>query len=79
MKLTILYFARLKEAAGTDFQSLETACSTVEELYAALAREQQFGLPFDQIRAAVNETFCDGSTLLKDGDVVAFMPPMSGG
>jgi molybdopterin converting factor subunit 1 len=30
-------------------------------------------------RAAVNEEYVPAETVLKDGDVVAFIPPMSGG
>jgi molybdopterin synthase sulfur carrier subunit len=31
------------------------------------------------VRVAVNEEFCGNDTVLSDGDVVAFIPPVSGG
>lgn len=79
MKLTILYFARLKTQAATDSEVIETELDRVDDVYRFLQRERGLELSFNEIRAARNEHFCDGSTLLKDGDVVAFMPPMSGG
>ncbi len=33
----------------------------------------------DSVRFAVNEQFADMSQLLQDGDVVALIPPVSGG
>ena len=79
MKITLLYFARLKAGAGVGSETIETDCSTVEALYLERQRAHGLDLPFAQIRAAVNESFCEGKTRLKAGDVVAFMPPMSGG
>lgn len=79
MKVTILYFARLKAMAHVDCETVETPPVTVEELYKERQQAHGLDLPFGQIRAAVNESFCGGETLLGDGDVVAFMPPMSGG
>lgn len=79
MNVTILYFARLKAEAHVDRETVETDAVTVEELYQNRQQAHGLDLPFSQLRAAVNESFCEGGTELRDGDVVAFMPPMSGG
>ena len=79
MKVTVLYFARLKATSGIPFEEVETDCQTVGELYQFLGLDGPTGMPRDQVKPAINEVFCDYNSNLKDGDVVAFMPPMSGG
>ena len=44
------------------------------------------GAPFDAalargraLRAALNQTLCEESAVLKDGDELAFFPPVTGG
>ena len=79
MKITVLYFARLKAERGAPKEEVETRCRTVGELYDSLGLGGPAGMPRDQVKPAVNEKFCTFETELNDGDVVAFMPPMSGG
>ena len=74
-------FARLREQAGTDDESLELpAGSTVADVYAAL-RKSHPGLETDRnaVRAAVNQEFAGWDAVVVDGDEVAFIPPVSGG
>lgn len=81
MKLTLLYFASLKAARGLASEELESAPAnaTPGSLYTELRRKHALPLPPGQVRTAVNAAFCDHDKPLKDGDTVAFMPPMSGG
>src|ERR1700694_382674 len=74
-------FARLREQAGRDDESLELpAGSTVADVYAAL-RKSHPGLETDRhaVRAAVNQEFAGWDAVVADGDEVAFIPPVSGG
>jgi len=72
--ITVKCFARYRDRLG--FSELELPpASTLGELL----REPRFAaLPGDAL-LAVNQSFADRSTPLKDGDEVALMPPVSGG
>jgi MoaE-MoaD fusion protein len=74
-------FARLREQAGSDLESLELPPgSTVADVYGALRRAHP-ALEPDQssVRAALNQEFADWDAVVADGDEVAFIPPVSGG
>lgn len=79
MKVTVLYFARLKSLKGTSSETIESDCRTIDELYQHLGLDELDGMSREQLKPAVNEAFCKYSTTIEDGDTVAFMPPMSGG
>jgi MoaE-MoaD fusion protein len=74
-------FARLREQAGTETETLELpAGSTLADVYEAL-RQRHPALESDRsaVRAALNQEFNDWSAKVADGDEVAFIPPVSGG
>ena len=72
-KIQVLLFAQLKEQAGCDSIVKQIATNaTPADLIAAMDLS-------GPILCAVNETQVDGTHPLHDGDVVALMPPMSGG
>ena len=82
MKINVLLFAQLKDAAlGKDRLLLEVNEGTrIEELVEKLILEP----PFSQCQKlpliyALNENFVPGETLLNDQDVLALMTPVSGG
>ena len=77
--INVLYFAALREQAAQEQESRQTAAHTPAELYTELQAVYHFNLPQERLRVAVNHAFCDWQTELKDGDVVAFIPPVSGG
>jgi molybdopterin synthase sulfur carrier subunit len=83
--ITVLYFARLREALGTGSERivLPAAVRDVEGVRALLiARGGEWkktlasGSP---VRAAVNQAVAAGNTPVADGDEVAFFPPVTGG
>ena len=74
-------FARLRELAGTDTESVEVRPgSTVADVYEALRnRHPSLDLDRESVRAAVNQEFADWDAPVANGDEVAFIPPVSGG
>lgn len=77
--ITILLFANLREEAGLDrFVISEKEEMTVQQLKEWL--KASYGLQsLDKVMVAVNEEFVTNEEMLKAGDIVAFIPPVSGG
>lgn len=79
MTVTVLLFADLRVAAGCSELRLPLPeAATVRT--AADHLEQQLGEGrLSGVMVAVNERYAAPGTGLSDGDVVAFLPPVSGG
>jgi molybdopterin synthase sulfur carrier subunit len=83
MRITVRYFASVREALGKGSETVETGASTLAALrdeligrgepYAsALARGKAVRMALDQLMSAEDAA-------LKDGSEVAFFPPVTGG
>ncbi len=79
MNYQVSYFGLLSERRGLADERLTSKAATPAELYQALDKAHQLGLSANDIRVAVNDEFGPWNHPLKDGDRVAFLPPMSGG
>jgi molybdopterin synthase catalytic subunit len=81
MRVRLLHFASFREAVGRDEEERELAEGTrIEDLWAALSREVALFGRFRSIPpAAVNREYVGSDTVLRDGDEVAFLPPVAGG
>ena len=83
--IEIKYFARLREALGKDSESivLPVGVRDVAELTAHLRLRGEGWLrelaPGRAFRVAVNQDMAAPATILKDGDEVAYFPPVTGG
>ncbi|WP_434682859.1 molybdopterin converting factor subunit 1 [Bacillus sp. PM5] len=77
--ITILLFANLREEAGLDrFVISEKEEMTVQQLKEWL--KASYGLQsLDKVMVAVNEEFVTNEEMIKAGDIVALIPPVSGG
>lgn len=75
----IRYFAVLREQAGRSEESVTTQAASPAALYRELARRHGWTLDETLVRASVNERFEEMQSVLRDGDRVAFIPPVSGG
>ena len=80
----ILYFARLKETLGASAEelALPQGVENLQALRNALAARGgawAHGLANPNIRAAVNQEMASADTPVRDGDEVAFFPPVTGG
>jgi molybdopterin converting factor subunit 1 len=81
MKVRLLFFAVLRDIAGSDERELTLAEGTTAAevwqwlrlTYAKLADYTQPPM------IAVNETYATPDTVLREGDELAFIPPVAGG
>ena len=79
MKYRILYFASLRDAAGCDAEQADSPHADARSLYEELRARHGIAMSAERIRLAVNGEFATWDRVLRDGDEVAFLPPMSGG
>jgi molybdopterin converting factor subunit 1 len=81
MLVKVRLFARLRELAGTAELTREMPDgSTAEALWRAVARDFPAMADYGRtVSCAVNEEYARVTTVLKPGDEVAFLPPVSGG
>ena len=79
MKVTVRYFAVLRDRRGLGLETVETGARTAGELTASLIRAHSLGLPPALIRTAVSGAFVPDDHLLQEGDTVALIPPVAGG
>lgn len=78
-RLTVQYYAVLREQAGRREESLVTAARTARDLYGELAQRYPFSLDPAVLRVAINGEFGDWAAPLAEGDSVVFIPPVAGG
>ena len=79
MKLTIEYYAILKEQRGRGSESLETPARKPAELYDELKARHGLSLDRSTLNVAGNAEFAEWDQPLRDGDTVVFIPPVAGG
>lgn len=81
MRVNVRLFARLREIAGApDVPLVLGEGATVREAWQALAgRFPELAAYAGSVSCAVNEDYARMNAALKDGDEVAFLPPVSGG
>jgi sulfur-carrier protein len=76
--IKVLFFAELEEIVGSRELSIEKDEMTVPEVKDYL-KKQFPTLPVDKAMMAVNEEYVEETDVVKANDVVAFIPPVSGG
>ncbi len=81
MKVTVLLFASLREAAGMPMVEVDIADgATAAELIASLrASHPGLATHLPYVKVAVNREFAAAEMALHDGDEVALIPPVGGG
>lgn len=77
MAVRVCYFASLREQMGRidDILVFENI-GTVSDVWKIVNKGQPLS---DQVFCAVNMEYADPQTPVKDGDEVAFFPPVTGG
>ena len=83
MKISLRYFASIREALGTGSGSLVTSAATLadvrDELIARGGTYADVLARGKAVRMALNQEIEDESAALIDGAEVAFFPPVTGG
>ncbi|MES3010472.1 MAG: molybdopterin converting factor subunit 1 [Pseudomonadota bacterium] len=83
MKITVKYFASIRELIGQGAEPVDTAATTLQALRDELIAR---GGAYDEalargkaVRVALNQVMSAESVALTDGAEVAFFPPVTGG
>ena len=81
MNVRLLFFAVLRDIAGADERELSlaegtTAADVWQSLRGTYAKLADYTAP---PMIAINETYAAPDAVLRDGDELAFIPPVAGG
>jgi molybdopterin converting factor subunit 1 len=81
MRVCVLYFGVLKDLVGHGRSEMDLAegASVAELLEVHRGRAKGQEALWDSIAVAVNQEYARAEDVLKDGDEVALLPPVSGG
>ena len=81
MTVRLLFFAVLRDIAGSDRRDLSLPEGTTpRDVWQSLRTEFAKLAPYTQPpMTAVNESYADPDVALRDGDELAFIPPVAGG
>jgi molybdopterin converting factor subunit 1 len=81
MRIKVLFFGRLKEIVGRAEDEVEISeDERLADVFARYgARYPEAGRLRGSLVAAVNQEFATWDSRLRNGDEVAFLPPVSGG
>lgn len=83
MRVTVKYFASIREAIGVPSESLLTTAATLallrDELIAAGGERERSLARGRTVRMALDQVMSDETAALHDGAEVAFFPPVTGG
>ena len=83
MKITVKYFASIREAIGHGSTVHETSATTLamlrDELIASSPAHAQVLARGKAVRLALNQVMSDEAAELVEGSEVAFFPPVTGG
>ena len=83
MKVTVKYFASIREALGHGSETVETGARTLaalrDELIARGGAHAQSLARGKAVRAALDQVMSDEAAALREGCEVAFFPPVTGG
>ncbi|HEX8171883.1 MAG TPA: molybdopterin converting factor subunit 1 [Thermoanaerobaculia bacterium] len=81
MQVRLLFFAVLRDIAGADTRELALADgATARDVWQSLRADYPKLADYTQPPlTAINESYASPDTPLRDGDELAFIPPVAGG
>jgi MoaE-MoaD fusion protein len=77
--VTVLFFGAVRERLRMSQVELATPADVNALLAELTTRHPELSALLPALRVAVNQEFADGDVVLRDGDEVALIPPVSGG
>ena len=80
IQITVLLFAKLREVLGKGQAELKVpAEATVRDALRILVDEKKARCMEKSLMFAIDQSYVSADTILKDGDELALIPPVSGG
>lgn len=80
MRVNVLYFAAVRELAGTDEESVDFDGATIADFAIFIAQHRPaLAGRLASVRFARNEEFAQNGDVIAEGDVIALIPPVAGG
>ncbi len=81
MKVKVLYFSSIKDRLKKNSEDIDIPENTSVEEFLSLLKKKypEIADILDNVMVAVNEEYVDKEHLLKENDIVALIPPVSGG
>jgi molybdopterin synthase catalytic subunit len=81
IEVTVRFFAGHRDIVGQAEKTMSVAPgTTAHQLWEKLVADHPPLQPYgSSVRVAINQEFCAFTTVLSDGDEVAYIPPVSGG
>ena len=78
-RVSLQYFAAMREQRGVSSESRVTHAATLRGLFDELRKEFGFDLHANELKVAVNGDFAELGDPLRNGDDIVFIPPVAGG
>lgn len=81
MKVRLFFFAILRDLAGSEVRELSLPeGTTAREVWQTLREAHpQLAAWVDPPMTAINESYAEADAVLREGDELAFIPPVAGG
>lgn len=77
MTITVKYFASLRESLGRNEDVIDSsAIATIADVWMQVSGDKE---PPANLLSAVNMEYADFTQAVRDGDEIAFFPPVTGG
>ena len=78
MQVSVKYFASLRELMGESSVSIDIDKeSSIDDVWQHVTKNKKIEL--DNVMATVNMEYVKSSHVIRDGDEIAFFPPVTGG
>jgi sulfur-carrier protein len=74
----VMFFAHLRDIVGEEFITIDAEGKTVAQVKELIVEKYNV-TKFDTVMTAINEEFATNDEIIKAGDEIAFIPPVSGG
>ncbi|MGK0367158.1 MAG: molybdopterin-guanine dinucleotide biosynthesis protein A [Thermoproteota archaeon] len=78
-KVTLKYFAAMRDHTDCQEEAIETSANSVHDLFKLLNEKYKFPIEQKNLRVAINEEYKEFSSPIIEGTTIVFIPPVAGG